>query len=56
MGDRVEVLKSTLIAIAVLTVFDAAVWQGRYRAQTVQTVQGVIGYVTGQDWTSGPLV
>ncbi len=51
-----EVLKSTLIAIAVLTVFDAAVWEGRYRTQTVQAFQAVIGYVIGQDWTSGPLV
>ena len=50
------VLKSTLIAIAALTAFDAVAWQSQYRIHLVREAKVILSYVTDQDWTSGPLV
>ena len=49
-------LKSMLIALAVLVTVDAAVWESRYRMEFGRACERLAGKVTGQDWSSGPLV
>lgn len=49
-------LKATLIALAVLVSIDAAVWQSRYRIEFGRACERLAGNITGQDWSSGPLV
>jgi hypothetical protein len=43
-------LKALLVAIAVFTVFDAAVWGGRYRTVTVNKAVHTAYWVMNQDW------
>jgi hypothetical protein len=49
-------LKSFLVAVAVLVTVDAAAWESRYRIEVGRACEHVLGKVTGLDWTSGPLV
>jgi hypothetical protein len=49
-------LKAILIAFAVLVTVDAAVWDSRYRMEVGRACEKFAGKVTGQDWTSGPLL
>ncbi len=42
--------KSVLIALAAFTVFDAAVWGGRYRTATVNKAVYTAHWVMSQDW------
>ena len=43
-------LKAFLIAIAVFTVFDAAVWQGRYRGKAMLVASMTTHWVINQKW------
>ena len=43
-------LKSMLVALAVVTVFDAAVWGGRYRTVTVDKAVHTVHWVMNQNW------
>jgi len=43
-------LKALLIAVAVFTVFDAAVWGGRYRTKAVNKAVYTTHWVLEQDW------
>jgi hypothetical protein len=56
MWNKRVMLKAFLIAVAVLVTVDAAVWESRYRTEVGHAFKRVAGQVTGQDWTSGPLV
>jgi hypothetical protein len=49
-------LKAVLIAMAVLVSVDAAVWQSRYRSEFARACKEVANSITGQDWSSGPLL
>lgn len=49
-------LKSFLIAVAVLVTVDAGVWDSRYRREFAVACERLAARVTGQDWASGPLV
>jgi hypothetical protein len=56
MWEEGDMLKSFLIAMAVLVTIDAAVWESRYRMELGKACKKVAAKVTGQDWSSGPLV
>lgn len=43
-------LKASLIAIAVLTALDAAVWQGEYRMIVIQSFVTFVNVVASLDW------
>ena len=43
-------LKALLIAVAAFTVFDAAIWGGRYRTVTVHTAVHTAYWVMNQNW------
>jgi hypothetical protein len=49
-------LKSFLVALAVLVTVDAAAWDSRYRMEFSRACHQVVGTVASYDWTSGPLV
>ena len=43
-------LKAFLIALAAFTVFDAAVWGGRYRDMTVHKAVYTTQWIVNQHW------
>jgi hypothetical protein len=44
--------KSVLIALAALTAFDAAAWQGYYRQATFAEGRSLYQWVSNQQWDS----
>ena len=44
-------LKAALVALAVFIVFDAALWDGRYRAIGIHKVSHTAHWVINQDWS-----
>ncbi len=44
--------KAVLIALAALTAFDAAVWQGYYRLATFAELRYLLHWVMDQNWGS----
>ena len=43
-------MKALLIALAVLTAFDAAVWSGAGRVTTLRWVNHILYVIQSQDW------
>ncbi len=43
-------MKALLIALAVLTAFDAAVWSGTGREATLRWISHILYVVQSQDW------
>jgi hypothetical protein len=56
MWEKRQMLKSFLVAVAVLVTVDAAAWDSRYRVEVGRACEKLVGKITGQDWSSGPLV
>ena len=56
MLENAQMLKASLIALAVLVTIDAAAWNSRYRMELGRACERLASSITGQDWSSGPLV